>query len=172
LDYVVNQNKSRFGTNYTCKLIIFCKLLNNASRFQAVLEMDVKSYKSILDSSKLLVGYSYCRVWDAVDLRRCFNCSRFHHLSQHCSQNESTCPKCCQNHLLKNCTANNLTSINCTSLKAYCTAYKTQLSILRDPMFNDKSQLKDAANDHTELGDFSVSSRGSSFCPVSLSCYY
>jgi hypothetical protein len=35
LDYVVNQNKSLFGKNYTCKLIKFCKLRNNASRFQA-----------------------------------------------------------------------------------------------------------------------------------------
>jgi hypothetical protein len=153
LHYVVNQNKSLFGTNYTCKLIKFCKQRNNASRFQAVLEVDVKSYKSILDSGKLLIGYSYCRVWDAVDIRRCFNCSRFHHLSKHCFQSEPTCPKCSQNHLLKNCSATNLTCINCTSLKAKhpdidvnhaawdtsnCTAYKTQLGILRDRMLNNK----------------------------------
>lgn len=152
LNYVLNQNKSLFPAGYVCNLKKFSTLRNNEALHQAVIEVDAQSYHNIIAAGKLLVGYEYCKVWDAVDIRRCFKCSGFNHISEHCTKDEPTCPKCCGNHLLKNCESITLTCSNCFSRKDKypnidcshsaldrgCATYQSHLATFRAKIFNDK----------------------------------
>lgn len=146
LEYILSQNKSLFSKNFNCVLKKFSPLRNNTTLNQALLEVDVASYRNILAAGKLLIGYDYCRVWDAVDLRRCFNCSGFHHLSRQCRQTEPICPRCAGHHCVKDCTSTTLKCINCSALRdehpdidcthaawdnSKCTTYKSQLATFK-----------------------------------------
>jgi hypothetical protein len=146
LEYILSQNKSLFSKNFNCVLKKFSPLRNNTTLNQALLEVDVASYRNILAAGKLLIGYDYCRVWDAVDLRRCFNCSGFHHLSRQCRQTEPICPRCAGYHCVKDCTSTTLKCINCSALRdehpdidcthaawdnSKCTTYKSQLATFK-----------------------------------------
>lgn len=82
---------------------------------QAIIEVDIESYNNIIGTGKLLVGYDSCKVWDATQIRRCFKCSGFNHMSTQCKQKEPTCSKC--SHLLKECQSSSLKCVNCMSLK-------------------------------------------------------
>jgi hypothetical protein len=146
LEYILSQNKSLFSKSFKCVPKKFSPLRNNTTLNQTLLEVDVASYRNILAAGKLLIGYDYCRVWDAVDLRRCFNCSGFHHLSRECRQTEPLCPRCAGHHCVKDCTSKTLKCINCSALRdehpdidcihaawdnSKCTTYKSQLATFK-----------------------------------------
>ena len=86
------------------------------SLVQAIIEVDLESFNNIIEARKLLVGYDLCKVWDAIEVRRCFKCSGFNHVSNQCRQKDAICPKCAGNHLLQDCQSNDLKCIHCSSL--------------------------------------------------------
>jgi hypothetical protein len=64
-------------------------------------------------------GLDYCTVYDAVELRRCFNCCGFHHFSKQCHVTVPTCPKCAGAHSVKSCTNEKLKCTNFVQLNAH-----------------------------------------------------
>lgn len=53
-------------------------------------------------NSKLRIGWDVCRVSEAFDIVRCFNCSDYHHMSKDCTS-KKRCPKCSGEHALLEC---------------------------------------------------------------------
>ena len=153
VDYLVCGNKNLFGGNSIC-LLKQCKPLRNHNKLkQVITEVDKLTYLKLIEAGKVLVGYDYCRVWDAVDIRRCFKCLGFNHTSHQCSQTNPTCPKCSGNHLLKECTADFLKCVHCDNLKksnpevnsnhaSYdydnCVVYKKQLENFKSRVLGTK----------------------------------
>jgi hypothetical protein len=91
--HIVRQNPCLFNGAHTYRLLAFMPLRKNAKLNQAIIEVDLESYKKINETGKLLIGYNYCKVWDAIDLRCCYKCCGYHHLSRQCKQENHICPK-------------------------------------------------------------------------------
>lgn len=114
VNFVKFQNKSLVSDSFECKVLNISSIKNNRNIYQAVLQIDVESYNKIMSvgKGKLFVGYNLCTVYDSIEIKRCFKCSGFHHFSNSCT-NEVHCPRCSDNHLVKDCKASALKCINC-----------------------------------------------------------
>ena len=113
LEYIKKGNNSFFTEDSVCEVINIQPTRNNPNIFAAVLQVDVNTYKNILERGKLMIGYERCTVYDAIDLRRCFNCSGFHHLAKQCEQKDPVCPRCSKSHTIKECTSQVLQCVHC-----------------------------------------------------------
>lgn len=152
LKFILTQNKCMFPINHVCKLLTLAPLKKNKQVYQATLQVDRVTYNNIMAQGKLFVGYDYCSVFDAIDLRRCFKCSGFHHIAAKCSAGTHSCPRCAESHQLSDCQSNFERCINCVNLnkkqpglnldinhKAWdknCTVYKQELDKLRSNILN------------------------------------
>lgn len=126
LNYIKQQNKSLFSENSQCQLVTFQPLRKNNRIYQAILQVDITTYNKLMECGKVFVGYSYCSIYDAIDLRRCFKCCGFHHIANHCSKTTPTCPKCSDGHTIKECTSNVL---KCTLCAHYKNASKDNIEV-------------------------------------------
>jgi hypothetical protein len=110
--YLIQINKHLFSIKPECKIINFGPTKKNDKIFQALVQVDQDSYKKIMDAGRLIVGYDSCNVYDAIEVRRCFNCNEFQHIAANC-KNQLTCPKCGLGHDLKNCKSTFKRCVNC-----------------------------------------------------------
>lgn len=117
LDYIKKQNNHLFVTNSICQIVNVAPLRKNRKVYQATLQLDKVTYNKILTCGKLFVGYDYCSVYDAVDLRRCYKCCGFHHIASKCTLDRPICPKCSEFHSVKDCKAELLKCVHCSKLK-------------------------------------------------------
>lgn len=152
LKYIKSQNKDIFADNSICEFLNLKPLKKNKHMYQATLQIDKVSYNKVMAQGKLFVGYDYCTVFDAIELRRCYKCNGFHHNAAKCSSNVTYCPRCAQNHKLEDCQSNIENCINCINLNkkkadsnvnvnhtvwnSNCTAYKQELDKLRSSILN------------------------------------
>lgn len=113
-DYIVKQNEALFHDSAECKVLEVNNIKNKIDLYQATLQLDSLSYGKVLESGCLLVGFEICRVFDAVEVTRCFRCNGFNHTSKLCKRDQ-TCPRCGESHDLKECTASEteLCCVNC-----------------------------------------------------------
>ncbi|KAJ3662783.1 hypothetical protein Zmor_007112 [Zophobas morio] len=111
-DYMKSVNNSIFNVSSSCKIFKFWATKKKRSTYQALLQVDKKSYDRLMAAGGLFIGYDYCIVFDGLDANRCFNCNNFGHSSRVCKEKLS-CPKCSSEHELSACVAENLKCINC-----------------------------------------------------------
>lgn len=76
-----------------------------------VMEVSSDTRKIILNR-KLKIGWNMCNSDDYIKVTRCFKCSKYNHRATEC-RGEQTCPRCSENHSLKECKAEQLKCINC-----------------------------------------------------------
>ena len=146
------QNEPYICSDSDCKILKFWHTKNNNHIFQAIVELDIATYKRLLEKisehhdKRLLVGYDSCVMYDALEPTRCFNCSGFNHTSKNCNTKKA-CPKCSQEHDLSDCESSALKCINClnnsssssnstitvghAALDKNCPIYKNKLSGFR-----------------------------------------
>lgn len=74
----------------------------NRGCYFAYAEVDGDSYRKILNEQKLNIGWDRCRIYDAVNITRCFKCNQFGHKATDCKK-ETICPKCAGEHELSDC---------------------------------------------------------------------
>lgn len=114
LNRLTVQNKNEIYSNSDLKLISSAPLRNNKNLFQAVIQCDIATYQRIMLLGKLFVGYDYCRVFDAINLIRCYKCCGYHHTARNCRSNITICPLCAQNHQMNECPNSEINyCINC-----------------------------------------------------------
>lgn len=78
---------------------------------QALIQIDIFLYDKIVKAGNLFVGFDSCKVYDAIEVNRCFNCNEYHHFSSKCSK-----LICSGNHDLKQCTSEKRCGSNCAKL--------------------------------------------------------
>ncbi|CAH1106842.1 unnamed protein product [Psylliodes chrysocephalus] len=107
--------KARTKMKYVQIVIISqSPLKKNNKLFQVIIQSDINSYEKVMSLGKLFVGYDYCNFFDAIELRRCFKCCRFHHLEKHFNSSVHIFPLCAQNHKFSECyKPSNKYCINC-----------------------------------------------------------
>ena len=86
-------------------------------KYNAIFEVDAITYHKILEQGKLLCNWDSCRVFDGLDVLRCFKCCGYNHKGIDCQQKEETCPRCAGSHSVKQCESSALKCANCAQLK-------------------------------------------------------
>ncbi|KAK9875450.1 hypothetical protein WA026_007845 [Henosepilachna vigintioctopunctata] len=103
---ILKQNDLKTNTT---ELKIVAVLRNNC----AIIEVDYQIYKTIMQSGKLKIGWSICRVYEQFNVYRCYKCNGYNHSAKQCN-NAASCGKCASNeHNTKQCTEKEEKCINC-----------------------------------------------------------
>lgn len=151
---IIQQNDDIFSESFDCKVLDVKAVKKKNDVFQATVQLDCVSYQRILDAGYLVVGLDVCRVYDAVELIRCFRCNGFNHTSKSCKHNR-TCPRCGEDHELQICSVSDsgLCCVNCKAANKnknasdlfdtkhaawdyeVCSVYKFKLSKLKSDLF-------------------------------------
>lgn len=71
-------------------------------------------HKLILGKRAVSLMFNRCSVYDAIDVPRCFKCSRLGHYESRCNNN-LCCAKCSGEHKLKECESSQHKCINCVT---------------------------------------------------------
>lgn len=109
IEKIVAQNPEVFHSGYTAEVVSTFKI---KERFGAKLIVDSDSFARMITNSKLRLGWDICRVFEAFDLVRCYNCSGYHHLAKNCTTKKQ-CPKCAGEHTLLECQSTVERCCNC-----------------------------------------------------------
>lgn len=80
--------------------------------YNCIIQVDGETFKKLMNEQKIFIGWDRCRVTECVDLLRCYNCSGFQHKSSECKRDKA-CPRCAQNHDLKECKQEKRECANC-----------------------------------------------------------
>ncbi|KAK5643855.1 hypothetical protein RI129_007700 [Pyrocoelia pectoralis] len=97
-----SQNKEIILDQALINVVYVSKEHKNHRNYFCLVEVDGKTYEMALRTEKLNIGWDRCRVYDAVNVRRCYKCSGYGHKSQEC-RNTLACPRCAEAHELKEC---------------------------------------------------------------------
>ena len=82
------------------------------NKFNVVIEVDKKSYNSLLTAKKVNVGWDRCHIIPAINILRCFKCGEFGHKSTEC-KNDEKCSLCSGQHKTSECSSTVSKCINC-----------------------------------------------------------
>lgn len=109
------QNNTVILPDSECKFLTLKSLRKREDVFQATMQVDRQTYGRVLASGRLFVGYDNCAVYDAIEVKRCYRCSKFGHFSKECRQ-RVVCPKCSENHNVKECKSTQEKCVNCVEV--------------------------------------------------------
>lgn len=114
-DCILGQNGESFCGEEDCKILKISNVKKRRDVYQATVQLNTISYDRVLKAGFLIVGFDVCKVYDAVELIRCFKCNGFNHTSQSCKRDVS-CPRCGKDHDVKGCTVadTELCCVNCS----------------------------------------------------------
>lgn len=80
----------------------------------ATLRVDLETFKRVMVSERLSVGWNRCRVFEHVNVLRCYRCSEFaNHIASQCKAPEFVCGVCSGSHSTTLCITNERKCINC-----------------------------------------------------------
>jgi hypothetical protein len=84
----------------------------NPRGVMCLLEADQQTHESLLAVGRVLIGWDSCRVYQHIDILRCFKCSQFGHIAANC-RNQLCCAKCCGDHDGQDCYSVDVKCVNC-----------------------------------------------------------
>lgn len=119
------QNDNIFSNNDEIKIV---KIITNRNRNNSqtiIIEVNSELHKAILKQGAVSIEFSKCKVYDSVDIARCFKCSKLGHYANKC-ENNICCPKCAGEHKLEECKSKALKCVNCSDSN---TKYKLKLDV-------------------------------------------
>lgn len=107
---IIGQNNLECSEN---DIKVITKITNKYT-VNIVVEVTSTVRTHIMNTGLLFIGWRRCAVADHLNIIRCFQCSRFNHVKSDC-KGVLTCPRCSDNHELKDCTSEIEKCINCIS---------------------------------------------------------
>lgn len=72
-------------------------LKSKVKLYNAIVEIDTDGFNKLMEVQKVSLGWNRCRVYDCINVKRCFKCLGFNHKSTECSLNQ-VCAKCLGSH--------------------------------------------------------------------------
>lgn len=106
---ILKQNRLCRNNSTVFKLV---RLINTKSGVNLIIECDPTLFVLVKEKKYLYVGWRRCFVKESFHVSRCYNCSRYGHLSKNCT-NPTACPKCAGPHGLKDCHSSERKCVNC-----------------------------------------------------------
>ena len=111
-----NQNSIECETN-DFKVLHIHKLKNKDSK-TIYLETSPIIFQRLLARKKVFIGWQRCRIYEDLNINRCFNCNGYGHSAKNC-KNGTTCAHCSGDHNTNSCTNKNVAKcINCIRANA------------------------------------------------------
>lgn len=98
-----------------------------SNRYIAYAEVDPDTYKRAVQEETINIGWDRCKVFDALNVTRCYNCNGFNHKAKECRSSQS-CPRCGKNHDINDCKATE-TEIQCINCKTAMDKLKIKLDV-------------------------------------------
>lgn len=83
-----------------------------SNQMSAVIETDATGFITLMKLRRVYLGWERCRLVDATDALRCYNCSEFQHKASACTK-AACCPKCAGGHKAEECDSDYEKCINC-----------------------------------------------------------
>jgi hypothetical protein len=82
----------------------------------SLIEVDEQTYESLLSVGRIYIGWDSCRVYQHMDILRCFKCNQFGHMAIKCER-AVCCADCAENHESKDCDSGVKKCVNCEYAK-------------------------------------------------------
>jgi hypothetical protein len=82
----------------------------------ALLEADQQTHDDLLSAGRVYIGWDSCRVYQHINIQRCFKCNEFNHIAKYCKNNIS-CGNCAEEHESKDCESEIRKCVNCVRAK-------------------------------------------------------
>lgn len=113
---ISDQNCLLQGENMQ-KFKVLRKYVKNKSNVgNIILEVENDIYATLLSEERLNIGWKRCKVFEYVNVVRCFKCARYGHFAEKC-KNETTCFNCAGSHMTTECQEQYVKCINCFNAK-------------------------------------------------------
>nr|CAI5847086.1 unnamed protein product [Callosobruchus analis] len=112
--WLLKMNSDLIDVSAECEVMKINPLKNNVNVFQATVQVGKASYGKLLKAGNVFIGLDCCKVFNAVEVSRCYACNGYSHSSKACRK-KVTCPRCGENLELKVCKSNYLKCINCVN---------------------------------------------------------
>lgn len=91
---------------------IIKKYIKNNNSGSVILEFNPEIHKFILENTTVKLGWTNYKVFNYIDVARCFKCWGYHHKAIKCKK-EVACRKCAGQHKESECTTGIKKCINC-----------------------------------------------------------
>lgn len=113
---LIKQNPELFNNQSILKVISAVKIQKNKNTVyhNVIIETDGSLYNKIMsvENTRINFDWNRCKVFDAINVKRCFKCCSYSHLASEC-KSSNICFKCAGNHVSSNCTENFEKCVNC-----------------------------------------------------------
>lgn len=144
-DSLRDNNRHIFDENSVVKVVYTFSNRSKDPLYGFKLETDPVSFQRIIAERCLMVLWEQCSVSECLEIRRCYNCCGFYHISTNCSS-KTWCVTCGGDHKSSECESTVSLCINCklsndksdakvdTNHKASsidCMVYKRQIEMQR-----------------------------------------
>ncbi|XP_055551318.1 uncharacterized protein LOC129733822 [Wyeomyia smithii] len=91
---------------------ITCNDKRKSNQMTAILETDARGFDVLMNLERVILAWDRCRVTEATDVGRCFNCSEYGHKAAACAK-PPCCPKCSGDHKIDQCQEDAKKCVNC-----------------------------------------------------------
>jgi hypothetical protein len=127
------------------------ELKQKGRKIFAAVRCDGEAYKKLKEREKITIGWDRCRVYEHIQVLRCFKCAGFNHKAAEC-QNETACAKCAGSHELTKCDSTIEKCVNCMSVNK---KFKLNIDVAH-PVWSQNCQvyMKKLKNEMSKI-DFS-----------------
>lgn len=107
-----SQNGSLLNDDDKIKIVKLYKKQKSAYT-TIVIETEPRIHELLIKKGVVNIKWSNCKVYDSIEINRCYKCCRYSHQAKDCKSESDICPKCSGPHKLIECKANNDKCINC-----------------------------------------------------------
>ncbi|XP_067614709.1 uncharacterized protein PF3D7_1120000-like [Eurosta solidaginis] len=83
--------------------------------YNIIIETDCETYEHLIEKKRIKVEWDSCRVFEHINVPRCFKCLGFQHKASDCTFKQA-CSKCGEQHDVKECNSNIIRCVNCFDL--------------------------------------------------------
>lgn len=109
---IVNQNNiDSERNNFKMDIIHISNEYRN--RFNILIEVDLETYNKFMEMVEVNISLYKCKIFEFLNVRKCYKCCGFNHISKNCTAENQICPKCSGPHEQKNCQSNAKQCTNC-----------------------------------------------------------
>lgn len=119
-DFIAGLVKQNLGGTDTAEIrMVYRFPACDRGAVSVVIEVSPEVRRKLIQSERIYMGWTACRIADHVRITQCFKCLGFGHISKNCKGDKDTCGHCGEAHESRACTnkSGQLRCHNCTNAR-------------------------------------------------------